>query len=163
EGNLIKAKTVLSDSHIAGKQLLRPSTYFRNKKAQRLVNVHTGYCLPFACLTIFLSTHQGGRQHRTHQIRSTKFTICGIIIHRWSKIKPLLWFLKTEVMEVYMKPQTQSIDAVELLLQARTARKPIASIPTEILPKDLASAYRLQETLVEELLSKEHGTAIGYK
>ena len=66
-------------------------------------------------------------------------------------------------MEVPVKPQTQSIDAVELVLQARTTQKPISSIPAEILPIDTASAYRFQELLVEQLLSKEHSTAIGYK
>jgi 2-keto-4-pentenoate hydratase len=62
-----------------------------------------------------------------------------------------------------MKPQTHTVDSVQLVLRARSERKPLASIPPNLLPKDIASAYKLQELLVDQLLSNGHGTAIGYK
>lgn len=62
-----------------------------------------------------------------------------------------------------MKSQAHSVDAVSLLLQARSSRDPLDSIPDNLRPKDLVEAYKFQDSLVNRLLADHRSKTIGYK
>jgi 2-keto-4-pentenoate hydratase len=62
-----------------------------------------------------------------------------------------------------MNPKTQSVSAVDLLLEARTKRKTIEKVPSELLPADQTTSYKLQEMMVNRLLANACGETIGYK
>ena len=54
--------------------------------------------------------------------------------------------------------------AAELLLEARTERAPLESFPSDLEPKDLETAYAIQEASLEGILeSMGGGSVIGYK
>ena len=51
----------------------------------------------------------------------------------------------------------------EFFAELRAARRTEDSIPAELRPQDMVSAYAIQDTLVARLLARHGGHAIGYK
>lgn len=53
--------------------------------------------------------------------------------------------------------------AAEILFELRQSKRQVAALPDEVVPRDLAEGYRVQERLVAKLLDQGGGTPIGYK
>jgi len=53
--------------------------------------------------------------------------------------------------------------AAEILFDLRQSKRPVAALPEEVVPRDLAEGYRVQERLVAKILDQGNGTPIGYK
>ena len=53
--------------------------------------------------------------------------------------------------------------ACDFLLNLRRTREPVAALPPDITPRDLAEGYAVQERLVQKLLDQYGGHPIGYK
>ena len=53
--------------------------------------------------------------------------------------------------------------ACEYLLDLRQARRPVAALPPDVVPRSLAEGYEVQDRLVRTLLDRAGGRPIGYK
>jgi 2-keto-4-pentenoate hydratase len=53
--------------------------------------------------------------------------------------------------------------ACEYLLGLRRTRRPVAALPSDLVPRSLAEGYAVQEQLVRKLLDRSGGHPIGYK
>src|SRR5262245_28566505 len=53
--------------------------------------------------------------------------------------------------------------ACEYLLELRQTRRPVAALPSDVVPRSLAEGYEVQERLVRKLLDESGGGPVGYK
>lgn len=53
--------------------------------------------------------------------------------------------------------------AFECLFEMRLAKRVVAALPADVVPRSLAEGYQVQERLVRELLDRSGGHPIGYK
>src|SRR4051794_694809 len=56
-----------------------------------------------------------------------------------------------------------TVEVADFLANLRKAPKPIHGLPPTLRPIDLATAYKIQDALVERLLTTHGGQRIGYK
>src|SRR5262245_34081917 len=53
--------------------------------------------------------------------------------------------------------------ACEYLFEMRQARRTVAALPADVVPRSLAEGYEVQDRLVNKLLDHRGGRPIGYK
>lgn len=53
--------------------------------------------------------------------------------------------------------------ACEYLFDLRQTRRPVAAIPSDVVPRTLAEGYEVQDRLVRKMLARSGGRPIGYK